>query len=810
VPRFDDCLQGAIATGKISKAEGQELAGRIDAYENQLNLRGEVSPASARSEAQAAVIRARRGELARKRRMDTLQAIAIHRATQNVRSHTRGIGTGLNSLLVKDLGREAGYLNIEQLGTSILADAHRMFMKGMAHYRTKNLGLSQDKQGLRNMVRELFGANTGDANARIASGMWSDTAEYLRKRFNRAGGAIPKLEDWGMPQNHDAVRLMDAGKDQWIRDITPLLDLSRMSDDLGYPLTQGQTRMLLDTMFERISTGGLSDLIPGKQGGVKLANSRRDHRVLAFKDADSWLAYHDKYGTSDLYATLTDHLSGMANDIAKLEIFGPNPELTYRTLRDLAKKHGVSARNLGFTDSIWNVVSGKANQVNMVRLADFANATRHLLVSAKLGSAFLSAISDIAYLRATSKFNGLPASKVLMRQMQLMNPANAVDREAAILMNLGGEAWVNRALAANRFVEVTGAGFSAKVADFTMRASLLSPWTDAGRKAFGMEFMRYIQKHADLAFDQLPKELRNGFVGYGINPAHWDVLRTTTPMRHRELDFFSIENLMARENLTDKEKTTLASLMQSMVASEMDRAIPMPDSRVRAITTGGGQARGTVVGELARMAGMFKSFPITVITSHLYRGALMHGTKNKLTYLANLTIASMVMGGVALQGKEIVRGRNPRNMTDPRFWAAAYIQGGGSGIWGDFLYADANRFGRGPLRTLLGPGYDLGEDILKLTTGTAHELARGKTTRLGADMVKFIETYMPGGSIWYARAAFERAVLDQLRLMVDPKARQRFRRITSGRRVNYGQSYWWNPGQAKPSQAPSLRQAIGR
>lgn len=810
MPRFDDCLQAAVATGRLSKLEGQELAGRVDAFENQLNLRGEVSPAAARSQAQEAAIRAKRGELARKRRMDTLQAIKLHNATKNMLSHPRGVRAGLTHLLKKDSARQAPYLNIEQLGTSILADAHRIFMKGMAHYRTKNLGLSQDKQGLRNMVREIFGANTGDTNARIAAGMWSEAAEYLRKRFNRAGGAIAKLLDWGMPMTHDSVRVRNAGKDQWINDITPWLDLSRMADDLGYPLGQGQTRMLLDTMYERISTDGLVDLIPGKGHGVKLANARRDHRVLHFKDADSWLAYHDKYGSADLYASLTDHLSGMAHDIAKLEVFGPNPELTYRTLRDLAKKRGATAKGLAWTDSIWNVVSGKANAVNMVKLADFSNATRHLLVSAKLGSAFLSAVSDIAYLRQTAKFNGLPASKILMRQMQLMNPANAADREAAILMNLGGEGWVNRALGANRFVEVTGSGFAARVADFTMRASLLSPWTQSGRWATGMEFMRYIQKHSHLAFDQLPNELRNGFVGYGIKPDHWDVMRTTTPMRHRELDFFSIENLMAREGLTENEKSTMASLIQGMVASEMDHAIPMPDAAVRAITTGGGQPRGTILGELSRFAGMFKSFPITVITTHLYRGAMMHGTKNKLTYLANLTIASMVMGAVAVQGKAVSRGRDPRDMTDPKFWLAAYIQGGGSGIWGDFLYADANRFGRGPLRTLLGPGYDLGEDILKLTSGTAFELAQGKTTRFGADMMKFIETYMPGGSIWYARAALERAILDQLRLMVDPKARTRFRNITRNRRVNYGQSYWWNPGEITPDRAPSLGAAIGQ
>ena len=31
-------------------------------------------------------------------------------------------------------------------------------------------------------------------------------------------------------------------------------------------------------------------------------------------------------------------------------------------------------------------------------------------------------------------------------------------------------------------------------------------------------------------------------------------------------------------------------------------------------------------------------------------------------------------------------------MTTPAFWGAAFLQGGGMGLYGDFLFADLNRY----------------------------------------------------------------------------------------------------------------------
>lgn len=801
-----DCLEQAVAAGRISRREADKVAGELDEIEKQLTLRGEISPEAARTQAEQDVIDARRRDTAKKKRQAALQVITIHRVTQQVMNHPRGVLAGITSLLIKDPAR-AGYSNLDYRANAVLGHLHSIFAEGLEQYRTRNLGLSQDTQGLENMVRELFGQDTGDSAAKKAAALWSETAEAARQRFNRAGGAIPKREDWGMPQWHDPVRVGKAQKEQWLADIVPLLDRTRMLNESGVPMDDLEFRVMMDRMYDTIRTNGLSDLIPGQQGGSKLANRRQDHRVLAFKDADAWLAYHNKYGHQDIYTTLTDHLNSMAHDIAKLEVLGPNPEATFRYLKDLALKRGDLAPGIKSAEleAYWNVASGKANQVESVTLADGSAAVRHWLAAAQLGSAFLSAIADLAFTQQTARYNGLKATRVMRRQLSLMNPANAADRLAAVKMGLVAESWVRRALAANRFVEVTGAGFAAKVADFTMRASLLSPWTDSGRKAFGMEFMGFVADQTGRRFDELDPKLQQGLTGYGITREDWDVLRATELLDHDGAKFFSVENLMNRTDLDEGARINLATKVQEMILTETDYAVPVPDSRARALLTGGTR-RGTIVGELLRDVALFKSFPVTVITSHLLRGALQHGTVNKAAYLGQLTIATTVLGALALQLKDISKGRNPRDMDTAEFWGAAFVQGGGAGIFGDFVYSGlkgTNRFDQSLIDTALGPVGSLVTDVSALTLGNLNQLIHGEDTKLPAEVVQFLRSYTPGGSLWYSRLAWERGVIDQLTRLTDPRAHRRFSRMVRKRRDEYGQDFWWRPGESEPRSLPT-------
>jgi len=806
VPSLNECLEQAVAAGRITQKEATQVASDIDEIERQLTIDGKMSPEAARLRAQQVTIDNRRKATAKKRRDAALQVIRTEEAIQKAQAHPRGFVAGIFSLLVKDPMR-AGYSNIDNRASAILGQMHSMFAEGLEKMRTRNLGLTQDTTLVRNMVKELFGTDTGDANAKAIAKLWGETAEFARQRFNRAGGAIPKLREWGMPQHHDPLVVGKAGKQKWLDFVVPRLDRNRILNEALMPMSDDEFTKMMDEMYLTIKSNGASDLIPGQRGESKLANRRQDHRILPFKDSDSWLEYHDEFGSQDIYTTLTDHLNGMANDIAKLEILGPNPNATYRYLTDLATQRGELSPGLQrrYLDSIWHVVSGRADSAESVRFADFSAAVRNLLVAAHLGGAFLSAISDIAFQRQTARFNGLSAIKTFKRQMSLMNPANAEDRLLAVKMGLTADAWVTRALAANRFVEVSGAGFAAKVSDTVMRASLLSSWTDSARKAFGMEFMGFVAEQTGRSFDELNTKLQDGLTGYGITRDDWDALRATELIDQQGVKFFSIENLMSRSDLDERARVELATKLQEMILTETDFAVPMPDARARAIVTGGTK-RGTIMGELARDIGLFKSFPITILSTHLLRGARQTDLKDKAAYLGQLALATTVLGAVAMQAKDIQRGRDPRDMTTADFWAAAFIQGGGAGIFGDFIYSGIqgeNRYGKGIVETAAGPVASLTNDVGSLVFGTLVDLGTGEVGNIPKRGLDFATNYLPGRSLWYTRLALERSIFDQLEKQVDPKAQSKFRRDRKKRRTEYDQDYWWRPGEGAPRRLPA-------
>ena len=803
-----DCIDRGIASGLLNEQTGLDLQHKIDGFTRELTFNGKMDARTARPIAEKQALAAKAAEVFLKKRQTALQAIVMHKAISNANGHSGTFSDGVMALLVKDMGEGAGYSNIDNRAKAILGSFHAEFAPVMESYRTKMMGLKQDQQGLRNMVRELFGKGTGDALAKKHADTWSQVSESARIRFNQAGGDIKKLEGWALPQFHDSLRVGSVSKEKWKIDITDALDRNKMLNSSGHPMDDLEFALMLDKAYETIRTNGLSDMVPGASGGSKLANTRQDHRVLMFKDGDAWLKYHDTYGHADIYTTLTDHLSSMAQDISKLEILGPNPEAAFRTLRDMAKQDGLTGTSLSRLESVWNTVSGKINQAESVVLADFMKATRSLLVAAKLGGAFLSALSDLAFQRLTSKFNGLAANKVIARQLALFNPANAEDRLAAIKMGLTADAWATRALAANRESEVTGSGFSAKAADFVMRASFLSPWTDAGRKAFGMEFHSFLADNTVKAFNDLPSALKKGFKRYGITQEDWEIMRSTKAIDYKGAKYFSSENIMSRTDLNTKQKIELSTKIQEMVLTETDYAVPTPDARVRSITTMG-QRSGTIMGEITRSAFMFKSFPITVMSTHLMRGVKQKGWRGKGSYLASMAVSTTIMGGLALQAKEIAKGRDPRDILTPEFFGAAFLQGGGAGIFGDFLFADANRYGKGPITTMLGPVAGLADDFTKLTLGNMQQAIKGEDTNFGSEALRFAQQNMPAGSLWYTRLAFERMVINEMQQAVDPSAAKRFKKQEKTRKKDHKQEYWWKPGKAAPSKAPGIDKAIG-
>jgi hypothetical protein len=485
-------------------------------------------------------------EKAEQRRRTHLQVIATSRAVKNVDSHPNGPGRGVQALITRDYQGKAGYSNVDYRRHALLAEYHSKFAGAMDAYRTKNLGFTQDTAGLKAMVKELFGESSGNPDAARFAKEWTDAAETARLRMNVAGGQIPKRQDWGLPHAHDARKIAGVSFDQW-RDFTlPLLNPRRMFNADGTPMSKDQLDFLLTGLYEQFEV----------QAGKTVTDIDRsvpnkvDHRLLTFKDSESWLKYNERYGQPDIYSTMNIHLEHMAGDTALMEILGPNPDATMRQLTEKAVDGGAGAMQQKLIRDSYQVVTGRVNQTENEMLSNIGTTTRNLLSSAQLGSAFISSFSDMWSQKMTRSFNGLPAFRHFKEMFSLMSPSNAADRLAAVKMGLGAEAWITRALAASRFQEVTGQGLSAKVSDVVFRASLLSAWTDAGRKAFGMEFLGVLADNMRKGFDDLPDHLRAQMVRYGITPEHWKVIQQADVIQNkgaRYLDLNSIPRLAGQE-----------------------------------------------------------------------------------------------------------------------------------------------------------------------------------------------------------------------------------------------------------------------
>tara|TARA_B100000795_G_scaffold72724_1_gene51371 strand:+ start:4059 stop:6482 length:2424 start_codon:yes stop_codon:yes gene_type:complete len=795
------CIGEATQAKEIPEQLALELEAALDKFIAKYIKEG-LDPSAAKRMAQADVIDAKMVELALQKRQKALQIIKVKEAIVAAEAHPKGFRRGVVSLITKDIQDMLSETNIDVRANTVLGQFHMKIAKGMEAFRTKRLGLSQDKGGMRDVVREIEGVNTGNKQAADFARRISEVFEDARLRFNRAGGNIRKLENW-FPHWWDPKLVAKLSKEDFVQKFGSKLDRDRMISSNGIPMDDLEINVLMGRAYDDITTNGLATLEPTLGGGgTKLANRHQEHRVLVFKEVEDWLNLNESYGRPDLYTTMMDHLSNMSHEISMLEVLGPNPGATFNYLRTMAQKNGASEPGLASLDALWNVASGKVNNTVWVAGADFMKTTRSLLVAAQLGGAFLSSLNDPWIARMTAKMNGIPTMKVFKEALKQFNPASKADRIAAVEMGLVAEAWTTRALAANRFTELTGADFAAKAADFTMRASLLSPWTDALRKGYGMATFSQMAIDSKKAFKNLPKKRQEALARYKITPEEWDIIRSTEAINHKGAKYWSIENLLKREDLDIKTRNKVTSKVHEMVLAEIDHAVLMPDFRSQAIATLGARRGG--LGEVTRTVAMYKSFPVLMITKQLYRGASKRALGSKIEYLAELSIGLLVFGAIALQAKELAKGRNPRDMTTVEFWAAAHLQGGGLGIFGDFLYSDQSRFNNSLTKTIMGPGFGLLDDTARLVIGNIQKFVSGKDTNISADMIQFLRRYTPGSSVWFIRGIYERAILDQLLKMGDPQAYKKFKKQMKKRQTEYKQSYWWKPGKALPDSPPDM------
>lgn len=137
--------------------------------------------------------------------------------------------------------------------------------KFIDNFRRNMLGVVSNRAELDDIARALRGETVDNANAKALASSVADTFEWLRLQFNRAGGAIPQLKNWGMPQSHDAQVIARVGLQEWKDAIRPLLDPAQMIDNTTGKAFADDAALddALDGVWRNITSEGMDCAIPG-------------------------------------------------------------------------------------------------------------------------------------------------------------------------------------------------------------------------------------------------------------------------------------------------------------------------------------------------------------------------------------------------------------------------------------------------------------------------------------------------------------------------------------------------------------------
>jgi hypothetical protein len=697
-------------------------------------------------------------------------------------------------------------------------------------------GRTPDKARLDNIVRELKGQDTGDQMAKGFAKALDGVFEDLRQRFNAAGGNIGKLKNWAGPQEHSRRALIMAGEAKWKADIKPELDRAETVHPLTrLPMTDAELDASLSHIWKTITSDGWHEReISARPGGIgSLANQRGDHRFLHFKDADAWLRYNRQYGAGDNpLAAWVSHIHGMSQDIAAMEILGPNPRANLTKAQQFVTQQanlraaGQAAhfpsvtQNLGkpmeaggwwltsadpvtygakavkLSENMWNTFRGYTGAVVDPRLADAAQTVRNLGGAAKLGGSLFSALSDTVFQTFARKMGGMPAMRLAGDYLKGFSPDDAARALTGVLRAehvLRTEATMSQGW--------NGKSVSGYLQDRVLQLGLVNTWSNAGVAAYSEGVMSHLGQEAGKSFGELHPMLQRTFKRYGLGEADWNALRSA-PQNAGRIEPDAVHRHVAGQGGADER---LAERYLGMILGEARYTQNLNPLQVTQLVSQ--TERGSLRGEAWRGMAQFRTFTgwyFTMWGGRLAAQAAAEGRLKAGVNAGGLLISLTMLGVVSNQLKAIMAGKDPEPLDSYDVWKRGLMQGGGVGIYGDFLQAAESRFGSGLAETVLGPQFAMASDALKITYGDYAKFMRGDKTNPGREAVSFIKNYTPGSNLWYLRAGFERVLLDQLQRFVDPQAHEAFHRRVQARQRDYHTGFWWRPGDTLPERAPDL------
>ncbi|EOE5312421.1 hypothetical protein ACY2PF_000203 [Acinetobacter baumannii] len=667
------------------------------------------------------------------------------------------------------------------------------------------LGIFTDQELVQKIVRERFGENTGDALAKKISDKMGDVFETMRDRFNRNGGDIGKLDNWGLPQTHNLEKIAKAGKEAWVNKAESLIDTRQYVHENGDYYSQQEIRSLLEYTYDTLSSDGANKIEVGRQatggGTSKVTNRHGESRVLHFKDAESWLEYQSEFGGMQFVDLVEAHINGLSKDIAMVENLGSNPKTALKILMDAAAKKdwekGIEENQTKSSRKraqiMFDEFSGGNSPQSQV-LANLGLAYRSMNVASMLGGTTIASLADQATIAKTAHIHNLSYLKTFGELVRHLNPKNKEDRRLMHSLGFATEEmlgsiarWSDDGLTSSYGKSEKLAKISSGIATQVLRVSFLNALTSASK--MGMDAMlmeKYGRLSRSKAWNDLDVQDRELLSNTGLDERAWQVFQLAEPVVDRKgnqlMSARSIYEIpdekLAAFGDPKQVKDQVASQLQAHLLDEQGMAIVEAGLRERTWMTVG--AKGTITGEVFKGITQFKSFSAAFLMRQGSRMVAQEGLKGKAAYGIPLFVTMTLLGGLVVQLRELLNGNDPQTIydsNDPKkagsFFMRSVVAGGGLPVLGDILVAGADTSGRDANSFVAGPlGGDF-ESLLSLTVGNLTQYNEGKDTNFGNEAFKFVKGKIPAQNLWYTKAAINRMVFDEMQDTIAPGYREK-------------------------------------
>jgi hypothetical protein len=649
--------------------------------------------------------------------------------------------------------------------------------------------------------------------------------EVARVDANKEGAWIRKAAGYVVRQSHDMLRISNAGREAWMADAYRMFDIPRMLSEAS----DADVQSMLARLYVDFAAG--NHLKPAKDeelagafsGPANLAKKLSQSREVFFKDADAWFDYNQKYGAANLREAVIGGLRARGEATGMMRVLGTNPEAM---LQRIETELVENAKAAGDMDALKDLNNSRKELENYLHAVDgtmsipvngtaarVAANVRSWTTLSKLGGMIASQLSDVGVYAMSMRYNGrsflggmAEATAGLGRNLKTKERVDLMASLDVVMESMVGE--LGRMGSLNDPGSMTGA------MQLFMKLNLSTWWTEKMRASAAMGLSHNLALKKQLAFGDLPDDLQRALRTYNIDEARWDMLRSLpqkladgreymTADQVRDLPNAMFENQLRNAGLDPNPaaiagaRDDLERSLRNYITDNVGFAVLEPDAKTRALMLQGTQP-GTWTGEFMRFLMQFKSFTGAYMQKTIGRelfgrgyqgdsviGALRNGN-GEVRALVSLMAVSTLMGYASLNLKDMIKGRTPRDVSDPeiawKVFLASMVQGGGAGIYGDFLFGEASRMGGGTLDTIAGPVVGTATTALDTWKRAVH----GNEPHLGSALFKQLIDNTPYLNLFYTRILLDYLFIYRIQEELNPGYLRRMeRRIEKDNAQNF-------------------------